>query len=448
MTGIPGRLFRAVLGFAVPVAAIVLCGRIAVAATPSGAIGYVGTDDQIYYVPQSSAKPECLTCPSEGTQVRRDSGVVPVALGNPAEPKRHDEHYGWPTFSPDGSKLAYASATRDNGKVREFGLWVYDFHRHGSTRIFRSRTERVIYLQWLADNRHLSFLLAEPDGLSLMLAEPEQTEPIRIVMTGMPLYFDWNGTPNRLVVHTAGSDPETSERVSLMTLTNTNQQVDKILSHGRSPFMTPSWSPDGKHLAYIANYHVEANLVVADADGTHPRSIVSLPVGDNSFEWLPDSKRIAYTTTIVPHEPVYAGIRLVDIPTATSRVLTKEPVAAYFPSPNGRYLAYISVPNNKSYYWWQLIDLKTGKIRRITRFLSTDEESISYRFFDQFAHSHAIWAPDSSAFVFAGVRLLIEPDQTIGAVPPPAVWVMPVDGGQPRNIAHGTLAFFSPAASK
>jgi Tol biopolymer transport system component len=447
MAGILGRLARAALRFGAPVAAIFLCGGIALAALPSGAIGYVGTDDQIYYLPQVSAKPQCLTCPSEGTQVRREAGIVPVELGGNAEPKHRLQHYGWPTFSPDATKLAYSSAIADQ-KGRQFGLWVYDLHHRAATQIFQSGTERVIYLQWIADNRHLSFLLAEPNGLSLMLAQVEQLAPIRIVLTGMPLYFDWNATADRLVVHTAGSDPEASERVTLMSLTQTNQQVEKILSHGRSPFMTPCWSPDGKHLAYIANYHVEANLVVANADGSHPHSIVSLPVGDNSFEWLPDSTRIVYSTTVVPHDQVYAGIRVVDISTAASKVLTKEPVDAYFVSPNGRYLAYIGVPKEKPYYWWVLIDLKTGKSTRLTRFLSTDEEAISYRFFDQFALSHTIWSPDSSAFVFAGVRLLVEPDQSLKAVPPPSVWVMPVDASQPRNVAHGTLAYFSPAAAK
>ena len=75
--------------------------------------------------------------------------------------------------------------------------------------------------------------------------------------------------------------------------------------------------------------------------------------------------------------------------------------------------AYISVPSERPFYVWKVADLKTGKSRKLDNFLATQEESVSYHYFDQLALSHTIWSPDSSSFVYAGVRLLVEPDQVV-----------------------------------
>jgi dipeptidyl aminopeptidase/acylaminoacyl peptidase len=414
-----------------------------------GAIVYVGIDNNIHFCSRGGcAKPECLTCPIPGTHVRSRGGFVAVGFV-PAQDEENGQvsGYGWPAFSPNGKMIAYSATTRRRNGSASDSVWVYELAKHSSTRLFEAQNEHVIYVDWLPDGAHVSFLLAEPHGLSLVMAETRERVPVRIVATGMPLYYAWSATGDRIVVHTRGMNEDRPEQVAMLSLTPTSQKVDKVIASGRSSFKTPSWSPDRRHLAYVANHHAASNLIVADADATNPHSVVSLPVGESTFIWAPDSRHIAYSTAVVGERGVFHGLDMVDISDSTSRRMTNEDLMAFFFSPDGKWIAGLGVPAERPYATWSVINTATAKNRTLTSLLTTDEEANAYRFFDQLALSHTIWAPDSSAIVFAGVPVdpKVEPPPMLA--PQPQVWILPIDGSPPRSIGSGLLVFYSPAAS-
>ena len=411
------------------------------AASVQSPITFVGTDSNIYYCQRDCVTAECLTCPVRGLEVRATGlidAVLPMAEREPAD-------YDWPTYSPDGTKLAYVSARRtENGP--EFGVHVYDFKVKHAIQIFDSPSERPIYFFWLADSHKLSFLLAGAKGLSLMLAEAREGAPVRLIARGVPLYFDWNLPRHKLLVHTNSEAAPHSEQIYLMSLTESGQAVDKVLSLGSAPFKVPAWSRDGKHLAYVANSAGQAKLYVADGEAKNPRALVSLGEGESSFEWAPDSRHICYSTAPPGENLMYDGIELLDTATGKINKVVQEPVAAYYISPDSRHLAYIAIPRGP-YFSWYVADLPSGKSRHLLDFVTTGDEAIAYRYFDQLALSHSIWSPRSDALIFAGVLINGEGEVMPPMFsPPPSVWVVPISKAPAQKIADGKLAFWSPTA--
>ena len=438
-------------------------GLIFVAATAhaqniQGRIAYVGTDGNIYFCEGSCAKPACLTCLVNGVEVRRDApgqgGLINVSM-------RHQTaaNHGWfqtqlpsaqnalPTFSPNGAKLAYTTVRTVQGLSSSVD--VYDFDRKSTTTIFSTTGQPPIYLFWLPDNQTISFLDSAPEGeLRLMVTKAEQNAKARVVTSGAPLYFDWNQPLHKLVIHTSSAGELHAEQIALLSLTDDNQQFDKVISIGYAPFKSPAWSNDGRHLAYVVARNEKTQLMLADPNGRNPTAIATLPDGESSFVWAPDSRHIAFATGEFDNGFIFYGVSLLDISTGAVQKLTGDPVTAYFFSPDSRHLAFIGVPRMRPYFTWEVIDLISGTSRHLANFVTTREESISYRYFEQLALSHNIWGPDSSAFTFCGVLMVGETPPSSRFAPPPTVWIMPINGAKPRPISEGTLSFWSPPLTK
>ena len=60
---------------------------------------------------------------------------------------------------------------------------------------------------------------------------------------------------------------------------------------GKPP--TPTWSPDGRRLVFVARV-ARSDLYVVDADGGNQRALTSGPGNSLSPRWSPDGKSIAF----------------------------------------------------------------------------------------------------------------------------------------------------------
>ena len=198
------------------------------------------------------------------------------------------------------------------------------------------------------------------------------------------------------------------------------QAIDPDGKNGRVlaevPGRTPTLSPDGKRLVYMAGTWTETQLMVAAADGSNAKRIVlASPIAWNNH-WSPDSKRIAFTGRGDP--PRGLAITVVNADGTGERRVTRlgpEEGSAQAPawSPDGRKFAFFASTGDRdsptSHIW--IADAETGKGGRIA------------------PHDRAYldetpcWFPD-------GKRIAFQSNRT-GRM---EVWVMNADGTDPRQL--------------
>jgi len=322
-----------------------------------------------------------------------------------------------PTWSTEGALLAWSEATPNASAIT-----VFDPASEG---ILSSPIDGppAFYLQWNTSDQMIAYLRNDPTGSGVEAGAVRPGGELEVYDRGAPHFFSWAPERDFWVSFADGA------RLSLVSI----EEV-VVLDDPTRDFSTPQWVDDDRFV-----YASPAGLEVFDLTGATPQ-LFALPPGQLIFTVNPTGTHIAYLEPAAGGQPT--GLRIVEIATGNIAAVTDEPVVMWEWAPDGTRLVWTGLDradaaNLAQLHVWSVDS--ASEISVTPSFRPSQLTISSYMpFFTQYSVSHTTWAPDSSAFVFAG-SILGDSGIWIHALP-----TEERAGVEAGRIAVGDVAFWSP----
>jgi len=151
---------------------------------------------------------------------------------------------------------------------------------------------------------------------------------------------------------------------------------EKTITTGKFPEYDASWSPDGARIAFtlVSQSGTQGNLdvFIANADGSEPKKLAG-DQGKLSHEeyptWSPEGRQIAFSSTFEGNQELY----VVEIDGSNRRRLTNDPGLDAHPawSPDGRRIVFAT--NRWGDFEIAVMDADGGNLARLTESRGLDD---------------------------------------------------------------------------